>query len=1790
MGDDLGAIDEDVDFNAAAAELLSTRCTSAASAIQGQAGSRTTWSNDALTDFQGHFSDVFRSNAGVQRADAELLVERLREVAQGATRLKEEAAKEQQRRQTARDWKRRHDNRGFWDQAHDLVFGEEKPPVGPPADPSLITVQTPPSGGRETPPPGSGGGSGGTSSARPDHLRTFATNSGGANDSLKSWPGQLRDAYADFTAKCHFGSMDASGVWVGFDKYLEANGKDVEWANTVAAAFEAAGGSGGITTLSNTAIAAALQSAGVNSSRTALTIDPPTAFGGKTTTGYADDPVNTFTGNFLEVEVDLGFAGGCSTLEFSRTYNSLNPEAGGFGPGWSSWTEAGLLFSDDLARWVHPDGRHVIFPRLGAGWDRATEENFWLTPGADDELVVSDNSGGRWRFTSAGRLLGFDRGAGTAVTAHYSEGRLTRLAHERGRWVSIDWEGDRVVAVRASDDRRFTFDYDTNGQLLRACGPQGERAYRWNEAGLIAAVIDSDSVVEADNVFDGAGRVVSQTSAFGRTTRYAYLPGGATVVSDTDGSRSTTWIADAKGRLTALVDAEERRQSMAYDRWGNLVSVTERDGAVTLSAYDERGHRIRQITPSGADLQWGYDEADRVTTVIAEEGAATTYTYTGDSRNPSTMVDPTGGVTAFEWVDGLLVGVRDPAGVTVRFSYDEHGDLVAIIDAEGNAARLERDAAGRVTDAITPLGHRTTYTYDARGSLKTRRDPDGGIWRFEHTAAGRLLTVTDPMGARTEIEYGLHGQESRRIDPLGRAVTRVVDDLGNLASLELPDGSAWRFSHDALSRLVSTTDPNGGVWRNEFDANGRLTDRTDPTGARLSTRYDIKQGTLRIDDGSAEELLRFDPLGRPISGLDVTGAAELASYDHCGRPIELVDADGGLTRIERDPAGKVVHVTTPTGLETHYAWDACGRLAAITDPAGATTTYHYDADGHLVRVTAPTGEVNRYSYDAMGRLVSAEEPGRGVTRRAYDRAGRLVRTYDTWNGHRRYRYDSAGQLVEAINGVGGVTTFSHDELGRVTTVTSPDGGQSHRVWDEAGRLVSLTDALGRVSQAGYDGAGRQTWQVDPDGRRTEWTFDSAGRQQSLVVDGRLVSTTERDLRNQTVRIHDHTDPNGRVLSYEWDRRGNMTRRTCDQGTLTWSYDAEGRRVSMTGSDGHTTRYDWDSAGRLTEVDHPLFGRAGFVYDAAGRLVQASTGDSIRSWRYADGWLASQSVTDAQGTSTVEFVRDEDGRIVEIGADGVATTYAYDEAAQLIEAGATRWVYDGCGRLVTESTGEHVVSHTHDLAGQLVTSTGPDGTTRYSYDAVGRRVGQTRPDGSGRAFEWGPTGWLSGVSERSTQGERFTPIRVDAEGQLCAIGDSAVVWDVALPIPALARVGEASVLAAGALTGVDGRWLSAGWRDGRSTSAANPWLPAEALRVAAGVDLTPSAGLLIGGLEWLDARVYDASTHGFLSVDPLPPTVGAGWAGNPYAYAGNNPLGLLDPTGLHPVTDADLAAYAAAHGGALAAASDWVSNNWEYLAGGAMVIAGGVLVATGAGGPVGMMLISAGADTIIQKATTGKVDWGEVALSGALGAVGGGAASLAKGASTAGVSALRTTVLVNGGVGAIGSEAMYIYRNHDNLTWNGALGAGVGGFIGGAVAGAAGPAGGSIARSMGQTSTGAAAFTATTMLNAVGGGAGNLANQLIATPGQGVDWRAVGGSAGFAGVSSAGTTGAQKLLTSVSPSASQAVFGSARGTNTLSQLSNFGPRTMSGAMNFSATNTSAMWKSTGMGALVGAFGP
>ena len=234
---------------------------------------------------------------------------------------------------------------------------------------------------------------------------------------------------------------------------------------------------------------------------------------------------------------------------------------------------------------------------------------------------------------------------------------------------------------------------------------------------------------------------------------------------------------------------------------------------------------------------------------------------------------------------------------------------------------------------------------------------------------------------------------------------------------------------------------------------------------------------------------------------------------------------------------------------------------------------------------------------------------------------------------------------------------------------------------------------------------------------------------------------------------------------------------------------------------------------------------------------------------------------------------------------------------------------------------------------------------------------------------------------------------------------------------------------------------------------------------------PFGSLGVGGLALTGARAYDPATRAFLSPDPLPAVTGSGWASNPYAWAGDDPVGGADPLGLRPVSEADLRVYQQASNGtlgnALAAAGSWVADNWEYIAAGAAVVAGIAVMCTGVGGPLGAAMISgalmsAGSSIGVQKFTTGSVDWGQVALDGFIGAAGGvagGAASAAAGRALQGASCLGRNIItgaVESGVdGAVSGGLSYLTGPGPHTVGGFAAATAGGGGFGGVMGGAGG---------------------------------------------------------------------------------------------------------------------------------------
>ncbi|WP_253694269.1 type IV secretion protein Rhs [Cutibacterium modestum] len=756
-----------------------------------------------------------------------------------------------------------------------------------------------------------------------------------------------------------------------------------------------------------------------------------------------------------------------------------------------------------------------------------------------------------------------------------------------------------------------------------------------------------------------------------------------------------------------------------------------------------------------------------------------------------------------------------------------------------------------------------------------------------------------------------------------------------------------------------------------------------------------------------------------------------------------------MTHVERDLAGRIVALVSPTGLRTSYSYDACGRMVDVTDPVDRVTRYSYTPDFQVATVTDPTGETARYEYDVMGRVVLSHVPGAGVSQYRYDPCGRLVFSCDLVHGPRHFSYDRAGQLVTATNPAGGVSRYDYDRCGRLVTRTDPTGGLTMYRHDECGRMISVIDPLGRVTEYTWDKTGDLAAITRPDGTVVSHRLSPKGVEE--YIDDQLVSRTLVTSTTRTVTIDDYTNPTSpwRHL-FEYDPRGLLLTHNIvpvpgnesivDEEPITsseqWWYDAEGRRVRHLTLTGDSIDYAYTNTGELGSIRHSRLGEVSLEWDAAGRLAKLGSPLGQQQWGYTNGFVTSH--TSSRGSTTIS--RDEMGRVLQVNAPHGDFRYGYDDSGSLTSAdgpdgSSRRWVYDTAGRLVTTTCQDAGTSQTchydYDLAGELVARVmqlePSDSTveTYYRYDPCGRRTEAASSAGMREEFRWDSRGWLAGVRiVDPTRSQEFIT-HVDTFGCLTDVssptGRTPITWDLAADEPGLVQVGGISALPlpdGGVLTPLSADSDQARpWRQ----PAINPLDPYTLIQEPLTADVSMAGGHLgVADLVWMGARVYDSATASFLTTDPLATPPGSLWEATSYGYAATNPLALTDPLGLRPVTDAQMRQFA----GTIDTRNLWdrhIRNvfSWETLGGVGLATIGGALMCFGAEVP-GAMLIGAGGNMVFQQVVHGHVDYGEVALSGALAPVGGSGLSE--------IAGLGTRTLLTRGIEA-GATQVYVMGNY-----------------------------------------------------------------------------------------------------------------------------------------------------------------
>ena len=1341
----------DVQFDDGASDNLRNALNSAADTIETQQGGRDGLFDTARDKFEGKYAHDFHM-CHVQLANNSAnVVAMLRYGAKLVDYIKECAHVENENRKKAREWENRNGVQQAWD---GVVLNKHRPDYAPnpskPAEPGSAPQRDVNAGAPDA--------SGGTSSAIPENLDGYNTACVSYDNEAGLKHTDITNALNTYTSSCHHGSLDISETINSMAGWLQQSNQVNTWVSGVAQDFRDAGsGASKIKTVSNAYLDQRMQERGTGAPQVQkIEVHPAQVTGEIPTSGFANDPVNVATGNFIEPETDLSFPGTFArNLNLKRMYNSLavtnsqDIPSGVFGIGWSSTLDQRLEFDADKASWFTADGRLLTFAREGEGFARASGEAWWLTkaePGSDayarveasqretqqqlkksrgldksaDQAltqesfywIVMNNAHESFGFSASGDWVSATDGhpSNTVVAFRDAQGQVTDLVHpESQRGIRVNYE-ELVQNTKAPEYRPISaYTYNTTGaeadtplmaaeysyegeHLTGVTTNAGVRSYTHTDAGLIREVINANGIVEVTNTYDELGRVVHQLTEYGREVSYTYTPSLVTIVADAE-------TGDNSNLWTS-------------DSKGRLIGITATDGSRQTMRYDSFGNRVGITERDGSRTTRVFDNRGRLKRERTPEG--TDYTYGWDEHDRIT------GVSVRDARDPRNLGT--PMTVSYEYTDSMNPNPSAVIDADGA---------------------QTLYDWDDRGLLTRVTDPTGVSTTFEYDVYGDLVLVTNGAGNTTTLIRDDHGRVIGVIDPLGRRGTATYNSSGALASIENADGARWTFAYpevavESLPALVrNSTNTSGGC--------GNLpTSVTDPYGATIRFTY----------NAGGEIASVTNPLGHTTEG----------TFDTWGNLVGLTTASGAVWNYVYDGLSQLVEATDPSGAATRYSYDLNGELSSVTDATGVEIKRRVDRQRGIEEI-ADAFSSSFIHTDIFGRVTSEQKRARGGSSAkktdvegefiTYDAAGRPVEILDAAGGLSRCERDGAGRVLRVISAAGRIETYDYDAAGRVIShavgLDTPG-----RYTDEAGVSRVVEPSAWAITRLEYDAASQIIRRVNPDGSVEKITYDVCGRVIGVEA-GARVASYEYDLCGRLVGVRDSSFGQRR---FKYDAAGQMIQATDGLGFRThFSYTATGQVCRVVDAAGQVTDYEYDAMDRLVRV----IKAAGtddesvqeYAYDAAGRLVRADDGvrEYTHVYDYAGGGRLAHTCVD--GVKAAEFGIEDQGRTVWV------RDYA---SAQALDAGASedvfvqhRFVYDARGLLVERSrsgvmadtsgassgtadvdaqvqalntftnTGAYTLTLGYDADGYRTRMVTPYGETAIAYDGAGRVVSMSRAD-------------------------------------------------------------------------------------------------------------------------------------------------------------------------------------------------------------------------------------------------------------------------------------------------------------------------------------------------------------------------------------------------------------------------------------------------------------------------------
>jgi RHS repeat-associated protein len=311
------------------------------------------------------------------------------------------------------------------------------------------------------------------------------------------------------------------------------------------------------------------------------------------------------------------------------------------------------------------------------------------------------------------------------------------------------------------------YGYDGGNRLTSLSDKVGPSAttlhtysYTYDGNGNRSSIVE-DSATTTNYTYDDLSQLTQVQSGSTVTATYAY-DANHNRTSLVTPSGATNYSYDSSDKLTQKTDPNGKVTTYGYDTQGNLTSATyDPTGVnqVTQYHYDANGRLTEIDKPDATTIQFGYDaDYNRTTKTITNSGVSHSVNDVYVLGHLAYETDQNGTVLATFTYDSMdapvsvQVGSDPNTAPRYYYVYNGHGDVVALVDAQGNtAASYSYDAFGQVTAFSENFGGNTTWTnpyrYDGRDGV--RYDGETGLYwmsvRAYDPALGRFLS-RDPLG------------------------------------------------------------------------------------------------------------------------------------------------------------------------------------------------------------------------------------------------------------------------------------------------------------------------------------------------------------------------------------------------------------------------------------------------------------------------------------------------------------------------------------------------------------------------------------------------------------------------------------------------------------------------------------------------------------------------------------------------------------------------------------------------------------------------------------------------------------------------------------------------------------------------------------------------------------------------------------------------------------------------------------------------------------------------------------